>query len=44
MPGVDLAIERRQRSVGASFNWVSARVTRRLGRKLESVCSVQPYG
>ena len=33
-----------RRSVGASFSSVSARVTSRLGRKLESVCSVQPYG
>ena len=32
------------RSVGASFSCVSARVTTTLGRKLESVCSVQPYG
>ena len=29
---------------GAIFNWSSARSTIRLGTKLDSVCSVQPYG
>ena len=40
----DLAVEHRSRSVGASSGRSSARVTTRLGTKLESVCSVQPYG
>ena len=44
MPFADIRSIIVRRSVGASFRSASARSTTRFGKKLETVCSVQPYG